>query len=197
MKLSASEINSMSIQSIYNGRNYHRRYCWWREMKRDVESMYRRDEASRRSANSLSCEKKRNRERRGEGKRERKEERERIVLARATIPDGRTKGRQRGWLEGLEGCLGRDAVGVSQDWLFANVKLTSTLPPTHVVRTFAPRVLRLKVIPVSLASSVRSVTTREFFFRNKDSTRCNSEQTISAASISSWEDIQSQRERER
>lgn len=33
-------------------------------------------------------------------------------------------------------------VGKRQDWLFANVKLSSTLPPTHVVRTFAPRVLR-------------------------------------------------------
>lgn len=104
-------------------------------------------------------------ERRGK---ESEERRERERLARATIPDGRTKGRQRGWPEGLEGCLGRDAVGVSQDWLFANVKLTSTLPPTHVVRTFAPRVLRLKVIPVSLASKrASSVTTRGFFFRKQ------------------------------
>lgn len=34
-------------------------------------------------------------------------------------------------------------VGVSRDWLFASVNLSSTLPPTHVVRTFAPRVPRI------------------------------------------------------
>lgn len=48
----------------------------------------------------------------------------------------------------LEGCLGCDTVGMSRDWLFTNVKLSSTLPPTHVVHTFAPRVLRLEVILV-------------------------------------------------
>lgn len=128
-----------------------------------IVAMKRVEEAQTRSR---SCEKKRDRKRRG--KEERK--RERKSLARATIPGGKTKGRRRGWLEGLEGCLGRDAVGVGQDWLFANVKLSSTLPPTHVVRTFAPRVLRIKVIPVSLAFSVRSVTTREFFFKSEDST---------------------------
>lgn len=40
----------------------------------------------------------------------------------------------------MEGRSDAARVGVSRDWLFASVKLSSTLPPTHVVRTFAPRV---------------------------------------------------------
>lgn len=49
----------------------------------------------------------------------------------------------RGWkTAGVGRALRCDTVGVRQDWLFADVKLSSTLPPTHVVRTFAPRVLR-------------------------------------------------------
>ena len=39
---------------------------------------------------------------------------------------------------------------MSRDWLFASVKFSSsTLPPTHVVRTFAPRVPRTRTIPDS------------------------------------------------
>lgn len=56
----------------------------------------------------------------------------------------RKEGGREGWLgsgrRGLEGRSDAARVGVSRDWLFASVKLSSTLPPTHVVRTFAPRV---------------------------------------------------------
>lgn len=47
-------------------------------------------------------------------------------------------GQAGGWKEARM----RREWGWNRDWLFASVKLSSTLPPTHVVRTFAPRVLR-------------------------------------------------------
>jgi len=111
-----------------------------------------RDEANR-GANSLSTErgkegKKRKiegRERRREiEKRRERERREKEREGEETVPVRESwveNGEAKRVLEDLEGCLGCDAVGVGRDWLFANVKLSSTLPPTHVVRTFAPRVL--------------------------------------------------------
>lgn len=59
--------------------------------------------------------------------------------------------------QGLEGRSDAARVGVSRDWLFASVKFSSTLPPTHVVRTFAPRVPRTRTRTIPDSPRVASI----------------------------------------
>nr|KAF7435741.1 hypothetical protein H0235_003932 [Vespula pensylvanica] len=58
-----------------------------------------------------------------------------LVLRRGLAEGGGVVGREKE--AEPAGRAGRDTVGWGdrQDWLFRNVKLSSTLPPTHVVRT--------------------------------------------------------------
>lgn len=66
----------------------------------------------------------------------RRRERERGL----TEGDGVVRRVEEGASRRLEGQPDAMEWGDRQDWLFRNVKLSSTLPPTHVVRTFVPRV---------------------------------------------------------
>jgi len=100
-------------------------------MKRvEAQTRFRDEKKSKRKEDKRGCEREKERRRKRETKRGDREHPGRVE----------ERGGEGGCQRDLEGWLGCDAVGVGRDWLFASVKLSSTLPPTHVVRTFAPRV---------------------------------------------------------